>query len=167
MGCLQENVKSFCRHSSGFILLQVSDPSSFSWERKTTFSTLKALHIYIYLTYLRYENVCCATNPRYLCALTYLPDFTRRKLKSLLQLVSDGHVKEHGPFPVCEGDWNWEHDAIWEIVVPYTRSQRQSHFISQLKSVFGSFVTLSCVFTWAKYTHRENLIWSTKAIPSL
>lgn len=38
--------------------------------------------------------------------VAYLPEFTCRKMKSLLQLLSNSYVKQHGPFTVYEGDWN-------------------------------------------------------------
>lgn len=108
--------------SSFFVTMgPFSDPSSFSWERKTPFSesvfkntTCLSGNRRLWL----WKCVLC-NMPRYFCNLTYLPEFTRRKLKPLLQLVSNSHIKQHGPFAVCEGYWNWEHDAVWEIVVAY------------------------------------------------
>lgn len=60
--------------------------------------------------------------------VAYLPEFTCRKMKSLLQLLTNSYIKQHGPFTVHEGDWNWEDDAIWEIVVPYASSQKTITF---------------------------------------
>lgn len=84
------------------------------------------LYVQVVTTYCRYENVCYSI-PRYFF-VTYLPEFTCRKMKSLLQLLSNSYVKQHGPFTVHEGDWNWEDDAIWEIVVPYASSQKTITF---------------------------------------